>query len=140
MSGIRRDVRAREDRYQQVEDELLDTLQSKSYKSSRSHKSSRSTSVQPKASQSAPPPEVKASGSKEVPIALESDMEEINPLREGETKPRSSSSGGPPKKKKDRHSSHSSSGSSSSDSSSELSVSRKKGSKKFSNGDDSKLR
>ncbi|RYP20121.1 hypothetical protein DL765_002963 [Monosporascus sp. GIB2] len=62
---------------------LLEILESKSLKSS---KSSRSTSVQPKASQSAPP-EVKAGGSKEVPIALESDVEEINPLRAGETKP-----------------------------------------------------
>ncbi|RYP13309.1 hypothetical protein DL765_006932 [Monosporascus sp. GIB2] len=53
----------------------------------RSFKSSRNASVQPKASESAPP-EVKAGGSKEVPIALESDVEEINPLREGETKPR----------------------------------------------------
>ncbi|RYP24069.1 hypothetical protein DL765_000797 [Monosporascus sp. GIB2] len=53
----------------------------------RSSKSSRSISVQPKASESAPS-EVKAGGSKEVPIALESDVEEINPLREGETKPR----------------------------------------------------
>ncbi|RYP44296.1 hypothetical protein DL768_009229 [Monosporascus sp. mg162] len=63
--------------------QLLDTLQPKT----RNFKSSRNTSVQPKASQSAPL-EVKASGSKEVPIALESDVEEINPMREGETKPR----------------------------------------------------
>ncbi|RYP11527.1 hypothetical protein DL765_007759 [Monosporascus sp. GIB2] len=108
MSGIRRDVGGREDRYQQVEDEvrelklqnqktgdtvdrlenamiqLLDAFQRQK---TRSFKSSRSTSVQPKASENAPPPEVKAGGSKEVPIALESDMEEINPLREGETKP-----------------------------------------------------
>ncbi|RYP22453.1 hypothetical protein DL765_001665 [Monosporascus sp. GIB2] len=84
MSGIRRDVRAREDRYQQVEDELLDAFQRQR---TRSSKSSRSTSVQPKASESAPP-KVKAGGSKEVPVALESDVEEINPLREGETKPR----------------------------------------------------
>ncbi|RYP11810.1 hypothetical protein DL765_007590 [Monosporascus sp. GIB2] len=132
MSGIRRDVRAREDRYQQVEDEvrelkqqneelklqnqktgdtvdrlenammqLLDTLQAKSYKSSRS------ASVQPKASESAPPPEVKAGGSKEVPIALESDVEEINLLREGETKPRRWSTEkpdplDPPKKQKSK--------------------------------------
>ncbi|RYP15327.1 hypothetical protein DL765_005783 [Monosporascus sp. GIB2] len=48
---------------------------------------SRSISVQPKALESAPP-KVKAGGSKEVLIALESDVEEINPLRESETKPR----------------------------------------------------
>ncbi|RYP21448.1 hypothetical protein DL765_002238 [Monosporascus sp. GIB2] len=143
MSGIRRDVRAREDRYQQVEDEVRELkLQNQ-----------------------------KTGGSKEVPIALESDVEEINPLREGETKPRrwstekpdpldppkrqkskppkgvarsdpddsdsssSDSSGGPPKKKKGRHSSPSS-GSSSSDSSSESGVSRKKDS----SDEDSKLR
>ncbi|RYP08205.1 hypothetical protein DL765_008870 [Monosporascus sp. GIB2] len=164
MSGIKRDVRARKDKYQQVEDET------------RGFKSSRSISVQPKASESALP-KVKAGGSKEVPIALGNDMEEINPLREGEAKPRrwstekpdprappkkqkskppkgkgvarddsddsdssssSDSSGGPPKKKKDRHSSPSSSGSSSSDSSSELGLGPKE-SKKSSN-EDSKLR
>ncbi|RYP63170.1 hypothetical protein DL771_009401 [Monosporascus sp. 5C6A] len=123
---------------------LLDTYPPKT----QSSKSSRSTSVQPKASQSAPL-EVKAGGSKEVPIALESDVEEINPLREGETKlgsfPSSSdSSGGPSKKKRDRRSAPSSSGSGSSslDSSSESGVRRreKKDSKKSSGGDDSKLR
>ncbi|RYP06347.1 hypothetical protein DL765_009526 [Monosporascus sp. GIB2] len=170
MSGIRRDVRAREDRYQQVEDEKT-----------RSSKSSRSTSVQPKALESAPP-EVKAGGSKEVPIALESDVEEINPLREGETKPRrwstekpdpldppkrqkskppkgkgvarsdpddsdsssSDSSGGPPKKI-DRHSvprSSPSSSSSSSDSSSEsgLGLKDRKKDSRDSSDGDSKLR
>ncbi|RYP16758.1 hypothetical protein DL765_004935 [Monosporascus sp. GIB2] len=157
MSGIRRDVRAREDKYQQK---------------TRSSKSSRSTNVQPKALESAPP-EVKAGGSKEVLIALESDVEEINPLREGETKPgrwstkkpdpldppkrqknkppkgvarsnpddsdssSSDSSGGPPKKKKNRHSSPSSS-SSSSDSFSESGLGLKDSKK--SSDEDSKLR
>ncbi|RYP13826.1 hypothetical protein DL765_006698 [Monosporascus sp. GIB2] len=86
MSGIRRDVRNQKtgdtvDRLENAMMQLLDTLQAKSYKSSRS------TSMQPKALESAPP-EVKAGGSKEVPIALESNMEEINLLREGETKPK----------------------------------------------------
>ncbi|RYO82070.1 hypothetical protein DL764_009671 [Monosporascus ibericus] len=52
---------------------------------------SRSAGAQakaPKASQSAQP-EVRASGSKEAPVAVEeSNVEELNPIREGETKPR----------------------------------------------------
>ncbi|RYP05688.1 hypothetical protein DL765_009760 [Monosporascus sp. GIB2] len=185
ISGIRRDVRAREDRYQQVEKEvkelkqqneelklqnqrigdtmerlenammqLLDTLQS------QSHKSSRNTSVQPKASQSAPP-EVKAGDSKE---PRRWSTEKPDPPKREKSKPpkgkgvargdpddsdsssSSDSSGGPPKKKKDRHSlpnSSPSSSCSSSDSSSESGLglkNRRKDSKKSSDGDDSKLR
>ncbi|RYP09777.1 hypothetical protein DL765_008333 [Monosporascus sp. GIB2] len=162
MSGIRRDVRAREDRYQQVENEV------------------RELKLQNQKTESALP-EVKVGGSKEVPIALESNVEEINLLREGETKLRrwstekpdpldppkrqkskppkgvarddpndldssfSDSSGGPPKKKKDHHSvprSSLSSSSSSLNSSSELGVGlkdKKKDSKKFSD-ENTKLR
>ncbi|RYP14238.1 hypothetical protein DL765_006518 [Monosporascus sp. GIB2] len=70
-----------------LEDAIIQLLDVFQRQKTRSSKSSRSTSVQPKALKSAPP-EVKAGGSKEVPVVLESDVEEINLLREGEKKPR----------------------------------------------------
>ncbi|RYP12674.1 hypothetical protein DL765_007213 [Monosporascus sp. GIB2] len=112
MSGIRRDVRAREDRYQQVQDEVRELKQQNEELKLQNQKTGDTVDrledammqlVQPKASESAPP-EAKAGGSKEVPIALESDVEEINPLREGETKPRrwSTEKPDPPKRQKSK--------------------------------------
>ncbi|RYP61963.1 hypothetical protein DL771_009937 [Monosporascus sp. 5C6A] len=106
MSGIREDVRAREDSYQQVQEEVRELkLQNQKTTETMERLSEMVIqfldNVQPKKSESAKP-EVKASGPKEVLIAVESDVEEINPLREGEARPRRwfTEKPDPPKRKK----------------------------------------
>ncbi|RYP45055.1 hypothetical protein DL769_011484 [Monosporascus sp. CRB-8-3] len=113
LSGIREDVRAREHRYRSVEDEIRDL---KLQQERRDDMMERMNSIverlldipqfggvpqqgppQPKATRSSrsastrrsAPQDVQGTGgSQEAPIAVESDVEEINPLREGETQPR----------------------------------------------------
>ncbi|RYP70033.1 hypothetical protein DL771_005724 [Monosporascus sp. 5C6A] len=93
MSGIKRDVKAREDRYQQVEDEVK-KLRFQNQKTNDIVEQLNEMMIQfldafhLERTQSPKSPKIKASGLKEVPIAVKSDVEEINPLREGETKPK----------------------------------------------------
>ncbi|RYP78561.1 hypothetical protein DL771_000514 [Monosporascus sp. 5C6A] len=115
MSGIRQDVRAREDTYQQVQEEVKE-LKLQNQKTTETIKrlnemvirfldtmdpkpKSPSASAQPKKSESAKP-EVKASGSKEVPIAVESKVKEIDLLTEKPDPPKRQKSKKPPKPSK----------------------------------------